>query len=89
MSLVYNKVLVRRYRAVLYLTPDEDSEFLYVSESKRKELLQPRPVDTCYLKTRDYSEAENVFYRNRQWVQTDLLHVEIDRDPIEIEEDLN
>ena len=73
---------MEQYRAVLYLTPSEDVEFLYVSDRTKKELSRPRPVDVCYLKDRDYSKAENIFYNKRGWKISPFLHIEIDAEPI-------
>ena len=44
-----------------------------------------RPVDTCLLRERSYSIAENVFFNKNGWDRNEDLYIDIDEIPREVE----
>ena len=74
-----------KYKAILYETRTE-VEFLYLPEHKRRELNQPRPIDSVLLDTKCYSTAAKYFFDKRGWNKnTASYHIEIEQEPRMIE----
>lgn len=69
-----------KYKATLYHT-SEDADFLYVSQIKKDELSQPKPVDSTLLDARCHATAEKFFYNKMGWRRSDNLHIEIEKEP--------
>jgi len=60
-------------------------DYLYVSDMKRKELNNPKPVDSILLDKKCFTTAEGIFYGRRGWKRTGDLHIEIEDQPRIIE----
>ena len=45
-----------KYKAVLYEERGREDEYLYLAEHKRKELTQPRPIDSILLDSRCFQQ---------------------------------
>lgn len=73
-----------KYKAILYETP-EQTEYLFVSNMKQRELNNPKPVDSVLLDTKCYSTADKYFFNKLGYIRGDKYHVEIEEEPRMIE----
>ena len=73
-----------KYKAILYETP-EQTEYLFVSNMKQRELNNPKPVDSVLLDKKCYSTADKYFFNKRGWTRDDRYHIEIEEEPRMIE----
>ena len=73
-----------KYKAILYETRTA-VDFLYLPEHKRRELNQPRPIDSVLLDTKCYSTADKYFFNKLGYIKGDKYHIEIEQEPRMIE----
>jgi hypothetical protein len=74
-----------KYKAILYETP-EQTEYLFVSNMKQRELNNPKPIDSVLLDTKCYSTADKYFFNKRGWNRNLAnYHIEIEQEPRMIE----
>ena len=74
-----------KYKAVLYEERGSEHEYLYLPEHKRRELTQPRPIDSILLDVRSFKEAEAYFFNKRGWSKLPSYFIEIEENPRMIE----
>ena len=74
-----------KYKAVLYEERGSEHEYLYLPEHKRRELTQPRPIDSILLDARCFTTAETYFFNKRGWAKLPSYFIEIEENPRMIE----
>ena len=74
-----------KYKAVLYEERGNEHEYLYLPEHKRRELSQPRPIDSILLDARCFKQAETYFFNKRGWDKSPSYFIEIEENPRMVE----
>ena len=78
-------IMALKYKAILYEERGREDEYLYLPEHKRRELTQPRPIDSILLDARCFTTAETYFFNKRGWTKLPSYFIEIEENPRMIE----